>query len=128
MTDLSTKHLQYLLAESSPRPWIFREDTDDTFFGTQEIGHEVYAGQKCLFGVWNDPVIDEHPDNLPLAALAPDLAQEVIRLRKELRKIGIDLHETILCNGGTDIPVLQGITAQAKETKKQIDHILGDNQ
>lgn len=57
-----------------------------------------------------------------------DLAQEVIRLRKELRKIGIDLHETILCNGGTDIPVLQGITAQAKETKKQIDHILGDHQ
>lgn len=84
MTDLSTKHLQYLLAESSPRPWIFREDTDDTVFGTQEIGHEVYAGQKCLFGVWNDPVIDEHPDNLPLAALAPDLAQEVIRLREDL--------------------------------------------
>lgn len=57
-----------------------------------------------------------------------DLAKEVIRLRKELRKIGIDLHETILCNGGTDIPVLQGITAQAKETKKQIDQILGDHQ
>ena len=84
MTDLSTKHLQYLLAESSPRPWIFREDTDDTVFGTQEIGHEVYAGQKCLFGVWNDPVIDEHPDNLPLAALAPDLAQEVLRMRDQL--------------------------------------------
>lgn len=56
-----------------------------------------------------------------------DLAQEILRMRKELRKIGIDLHETILCNGGTDIPVLQGITAQAKETKKQIDQILGDH-
>lgn len=57
-----------------------------------------------------------------------DLAQEILRMREELRKIGIDLHETILCNGGTDIPVLQGITAQAKETKKQIDQVLGDRQ
>lgn len=56
-----------------------------------------------------------------------DLAREILRMRKELRKIGIDLHETILCNGGTDIPILQGITAQAKETKKQIDQILGDH-
>lgn len=55
-----------------------------------------------------------------------ELAEEILRMRKELRKIGIDLHETILCNGGTDIPVLQGITAQAKETKKQIDQILGE--
>ena len=87
MTDLSTKHLQYLLAESSPRPWIFREDTDDTVFGTQEIGHEVYAGQKCIFGVWNDPVIDEHSENLPLAALAPEITHELLVLRDALADV-----------------------------------------
>lgn len=56
-----------------------------------------------------------------------DLAREILRMRKELRKIRIDLHETILCNGGTDVPILQGITAQAKETKKQIDQVLGEH-
>lgn len=84
MSDLSTKTLKHLLAETSPGPWIFREDTADTISGTQEIGHEVYAGKKYIFSVWNDPVMDEHPGNLPLAALAPELAQEVLRLRSKL--------------------------------------------
>ena len=56
-----------------------------------------------------------------------DLAQENLRLQKGLRAIRRDLYESALCNGGTDIPILQGITAQAKETKKQIDQILGDH-
>ena len=56
-----------------------------------------------------------------------DLAQEVIRLQKGLQAIRNDLHESTLCNGGTDVPYLQGITEQAEETKKQIDHLLGDH-
>ena len=61
MTDLSTKHIQRLLAEATPGPWRFSEDTADTPSGTQEYGHEVYADEKYLFSVWGDPVTDEHP-------------------------------------------------------------------
>lgn len=56
-----------------------------------------------------------------------DLAQENLRLQKGLRAIRRDLYESALCNGGTDIPYLQGITEQAEETKKQIDQLLGDH-
>lgn len=127
MTDLSTNTLKHLLDGAAPGPWIFREDTADTVYGTQEIGHEVYAGQKYIFSAWNDPVIDEHPETLPLAAAAPDLAEEVLRLRKGLKAIYSDLHESALCNGGTDVPYLQGITEQAVETGQQITHLLGDH-
>lgn len=56
-----------------------------------------------------------------------DLAQENLRLQKGLQAIRRDLYESALCNGGTDIPYLQGITEQAEETKKQIDQLLGDH-
>lgn len=57
-----------------------------------------------------------------------DLAQENLRLQKGLRAIRGDLYESALCNGGTDVPYLQGITEQAEETKQQIDQLLGDPQ
>lgn len=85
MTDFTTAHLQRLLWQSTPGPWRYSEDIADTLSGTQEIGHEVYAEEKCLFGVWNEPVMDEYPGNLKLAALAPDLACELIRQRREIR-------------------------------------------
>lgn len=55
-----------------------------------------------------------------------DLAQENLRLQKGLRAIRRDLYESALCNGGTDIPYLQGITEQAVETGKQIANLLGE--
>ena len=55
-----------------------------------------------------------------------DLAQEVIRPQKGLQAIRNDLHESTLCNGGTDVPYLQGITEQAEETGKQIANLLGE--
>lgn len=56
-----------------------------------------------------------------------DLAQENLRLQKGLRAIRRDLHESTLCNGGTDVPYLQGVTEQAVETGKQIAHLLGED-
>lgn len=55
-----------------------------------------------------------------------DLAQENLRLQKGLQAIRRDLHESALCNGGTDIPYLQGITEQAVATGKQIANLLGE--
>lgn len=56
-----------------------------------------------------------------------DLAQENLRLQKGLQAIRRDLYESALCNGGTDIPYLQGVTEQAVETGKQIANLLGED-
>lgn len=56
-----------------------------------------------------------------------DLAQENLRLQKGLQAIRRDLYESALCNGGTDVPYLQGVTEQAEETGKQIAHLLGED-
>lgn len=121
MTDLSTKHLQHLLSESAPRPWIFREDTADTVYGTQEIGHEVYSGQKYIFSVWDDPVMDEYPETLPLAALSPEIAQELLILRDALEDI-IEIWQY----ASTDpkrTPIEQNLAARVVE---HIKEALGD--
>lgn len=122
MSDLSTANLKRLLDEATPGPWVFREDTSDTPSGMQEIGHEVYAEEKYLFSVWDDPVTDEHPGNLPLAALAPDLAQEVLRMRTELNAMKRAwLYMTIE-------PHLSGLERTlAAQALNSIDEVLGDH-
>lgn len=55
-----------------------------------------------------------------------ELANEVIRLHQGLLEMRNDLLETTRCDGGTDVPYLEGVTAQAEETIKQIDQILGE--
>ena len=55
-----------------------------------------------------------------------DLAQENLRLQKGLRAIRRDLYESALCNGGTDVPYLQGVTEQAVETGMKIANLLGE--
>lgn len=56
-----------------------------------------------------------------------DLAQENLRLQKGLQAIRRDLYESVLCNGGTDVPYLQGVTEQAVETGIQIANLLGED-
>lgn len=56
-----------------------------------------------------------------------DLAQENLRLQKGLQAIRRDLYESALCNGGTDVPYLQGVTEQAVETGMKIAHLLGED-
>lgn len=55
-----------------------------------------------------------------------DLAQENLRLQKGLQAIRRDLYESALCNGGTDVPYLQGATEQAVETGMKIANLLGE--
>ena len=118
MTDLSTTNLKRLLNEATPGPW--RHD--------DEVG-EILGAYYEKNGIGYIPSVGYADDyNADLIALAPELAQEVLRLRKGLKAICSDLHESALCNGGTDVPYLQGITEQAVETGRQIEHLLGDHQ
>lgn len=128
MTDLTTDHLKNLLSQATPGPWESIYGVAGVPEGWDEYWVILQMGRHRLpLRSPHYPLEDEEYANFDLAALAPELAQEVIRLRKGLKAIRSDLHETILCNGGTDVPYLQGITEQAKETKKQIDQILGDH-
>ena len=73
MTDLTTMHLKCLLAQATPGPWEAR-DSDCI---TSEHGEVLWNADQAVD--WNR---NDHDVNL--AAHAPQLAQEVLRMRKEL--------------------------------------------
>lgn len=122
MTDLSTTNLRRLLAEATPGPWV-RHPESPRVLSNLERKFAVHV-ELTRNGEEPQP---EDVANTELIALAPPLAEEVLRLRKGLKAIYSDLHESALCNGGTTGPYLQGATAQAAATIKQIDQILGDH-
>lgn len=92
MTDLTTTHLQHLLDQSTPGPWKFHEEEEWEHVAGPEWPpmptcheHTVEDSDgKCLFGNSNDKFLEDYPGNLRLAALAPQLAEEVLRMRLEL--------------------------------------------
>ena len=81
MTDLTTMHLKCLLEKATPGPWDyegpkFQEITTQDNDGLEQavISLDRYTEKETC----------NRPDDFTLAAAAPDLAQEVIRLREEL--------------------------------------------
>lgn len=81
MTDLSTKHLQHLLEQSTLGPWEyegpkFQEITalDDAELEQPVISLDLYTEKEFC----------NRPADMNLAAHAPELAEEVLRLREEL--------------------------------------------
>lgn len=78
MTDLSTTNLQRLLDGSSPGPWTVKNDDDwSETIVANECGHALTWGDQVRFKMEaGDTNTDPH-----LAALAPPLAEEVVRLR-----------------------------------------------
>lgn len=92
MTDLTTTHLKHLLDQSTSGPWEFHEEEEWEHVAGPEwppmlvyLEHTVEDSDgKCLFGNSNDKFLEDYPGNLHLAALAPGLAEEVLRMRLEL--------------------------------------------
>lgn len=95
MPDLATMHLKCLLEQATPGPWKFDEKQEWEHVAGPEYPpmlvyneHIVEDGDgKPLFGHFNDTVLEERPGNLRLADLAPELAQEVIRLRGHIEEL-----------------------------------------
>ncbi|MGV0369535.1 hypothetical protein ACUY29_12270 [Corynebacterium aurimucosum] len=129
MTDLSTTNLKHLLAEATPGPWEYKLENGYIMSDLVETlnGWIQTNDGETVLGTGLEISDEQELRNLALAAAAPELAQEVLRMRKGLQAIRSDLHETTLCDGGTTGPYLQGATAQAAATIKQIDQILGDH-
>ncbi|WP_129721171.1 hypothetical protein [Corynebacterium striatum] len=74
MTDLTTSNLKRLLAEVTPGPW--KHDN--------EVG-EILGAYYEKNGIGYIPNVGYADDyNADLIALAPELADEILRMRKEL--------------------------------------------
>lgn len=125
MTDLTTTHLKHLLDQSTPGPWKFDEKQEWEHVAGPEyppmltyLEHIVEDSDgKCLFGNSNDKFLEDYPGNLPLAALAPQLAEEVIRLRGEIKGLILAM-EIKAASGGSQSPA--AIVSYLKEI------VLGD--
>ena len=82
MTDLSTSNLKRLLDEATPGPWTALATYDDGA-PRPDTTREMRAAGEYL-GIMHTP-------NAELAAAAPDLAQEVLRMRTEFTSLVEDL-------------------------------------
>lgn len=119
MTDLSTTNLQRLLDGSSPGPWTVKNDDDwNETIVANECGHALTWGDQVRFKMEaGDTNTDPH-----LAALAPPLAEEVLRMREALHDLS-EVWEAISI-GPYRTPAEQQLAAAVVD---HIDQILGDH-
>lgn len=94
MTLPSTEELQHLLNAAAPGEWQFQDYEEWEHVAGPEyppqqvaIAHTVEVDGVPLFGHANDDVLEDYPGNLRIAALAPVLAAEVIRLQEENERL-----------------------------------------
>lgn len=111
MPDLTTTHLQHLLDQATPGPW----EAKDSDCITSQGGEVLWNTDQAVD--WNR---NDHDVNL--AALAPQLAQEVINLREAL---GYLVEETRLAAENSDDVVVQKRVADAIKTT--VSKIQGDH-
>lgn len=130
MTDLSTNHLQHLLAESSPGPWESLYGVAGVPEGWDEYWVILQMGRHRLpLRSPHYPLEDEEYANFDLAAAAPELAEEVIRLREELRDLRDHLKKKAEYHSKVELSTdpLDGIELEDNYAEDQISRILGDH-
>lgn len=113
MTDLSTTNLKRLLDEATPGPWEALATYDDGA-PRPDTSREMRAAGEYL-GIMHTP-------NAELAAAAPDLAQDALRMREVLRDLSA-VWEGVSIDP-TRTPAEQQIAAAVVD---HIDQILGDH-
>ena len=105
MTDLSTTNLKRLLAEAAPGPWKARGNYTD----------QIHDAAGDYLGIMHDR-------NTRLAAAAPQLADELLRMREALRDLSEVWEAVSICPFRT--PADQQLAAAVVD---HIDEILGDH-
>lgn len=91
MTDLSTTNLKRLLDEASPGPWEYKLENGYIMSDLVETlnGWIQTNDGETVLGTGLEISDEQELRNLALAAAAPDLAQEVLRLRHEMDSMRI---------------------------------------
>ncbi|MDK4337688.1 hypothetical protein [Corynebacterium accolens] len=79
MSDLTTTHLKHLLDQATQGPWEVEDTNSDAI--TDQNGDGVLWNADQAVG-WS-----RRDEDVSLAALAPELAQEVIRLRGHIEDL-----------------------------------------
>lgn len=87
MTDLSTTNLRCLLDQVQPGPWRAEVGAAGVPEGWDEHWRTLHMGDDSVFEVGYEPPTEEEYANFKLAAHAPELAQEVIRMREALHDL-----------------------------------------
>lgn len=124
MPDLTTMHLKCLLEQATPGPWESIYGVAGVPEGWDEYWVILQMGRHRLpLRSPHYPLEDEEYANFDLAALAPELAQEVINLRDAL---GYLVEETRLAAENSDDAVVQKRVADAIKTT--VVKIQGDHQ
>lgn len=120
MTDLSTANLKRLLNEATPGPWEAQANYTDGD-PRPDTSCQLFSADEKYLGIVHSP-------HAALAAAAPDLAQEVLRMREELINWANDeaqAHNTLVKRaqeaGGA------GIITTHKTIYNRILEILGDH-
>ncbi|MTD91134.1 hypothetical protein [Corynebacterium hiratae] len=120
MTDLSTANLKRLLAETTPGPWEARGYYMDGE-PRPDDSHQIRSADGEYLGIM-------YASDAILTAAAPQLAQEVLRLREELIDWANDealAHNALVKRaqeaGGA------GIVSTRETTYNRILEILGDH-
>lgn len=108
MPDLTTMHLKCLLEKATAAPWTVEDDGYDIIVGNAE-GHRMGWGDQVRFKF----EAGDKKHDPQLAALAPELAQEVINLRDAL---GYLVEEALLAAENSDDVVVQKRVADAIKT------------
>ncbi|CQD05055.1 conserved hypothetical protein [Corynebacterium striatum] len=118
MTDLSTSNLKRLLADAAPGPWEYvpGEAIDERCIVNLD------TATPCIAIAANDEGSDCNDADLTLAALAPPLADEVLRMREALHDLS-EVWEAISI-GPYRTPAEQQLAAAVVD---HIDQILGDH-
>ena len=83
MTNLTTTHLQDLLDQATPGPWTVEENKWGETIVANEIGHQMIWGEQVRF----EFIAGNSKADPQLAAAAPELAQDNLRMRQELKEI-----------------------------------------
>ena len=123
MNNLTTDHLKNLLSQATPGPWESYYGVAGVPEGWDEYWVILQMGRHRLpLRSPHCPLEDEEYANFDLAAAAPELAQEVIRLRDAL---GYLVEETRLAAENSDDAVVQKRVADAIKTT--VAKIQGEN-
>ncbi|ACP33608.1 hypothetical protein cauri_2015 [Corynebacterium aurimucosum ATCC 700975] len=126
---MSTANLKRLLAEATPGPWRAEVGAAGVPEGWDEHWLALHMGHNSMYDVGREPPAEEEYANFKLAALAPQLAQEVLRMREELRELRDQLKKRSEHYGKVELSTdpLDGIQLEDNYAEDEISRILGDH-
>lgn len=115
------KDIRELLDQATPGPWHYELDDGCFMDDLAEIltGSLHTDSGKMVLGSGLEINNDQEIKNLTLATLAPELAADWLRLRKELNELVEDLNSTALCTGRSIAKHIEKILNNREELGQQ---------